>query len=196
MPATSAQAHKGIGPPVSARISEVLPEVGLSRGWSRTAGQLLTLGVGGWVGGRFEKNERKRGLRGCGRIGWSWGGWCSPQAVAREGADGGPGIALHSAGEGARWRFKPRAAAHATFCRQPCEADPVRLQRLGEHLTHACSEGWARRGVSIYLPPTLERSPPAPPSTWAHQAPYLGAHARAGDRPREWETCPTTPGSG
>lgn len=87
-----------------------------------------------------------------------------PQAVAREGTDGGPGIALHSAGEGARWRFEPRAAAHATFCRQPCEADPVLLQSLGEHLTHAWEHVHVlvtvhvRGGLAQQLPEAAELS--------------------------------------
>lgn len=105
--------------------------------------------------------------------------------MAREGANCGPGIALHRAGEGARWRFEPRAAAHATFCRQPCEANPVRLQRFGEHLTDACLERWAQRGVSIDLPSTPERSSaPRPgsikPRTWEHMHVLVTIHVRGG----------------
>jgi hypothetical protein len=73
---------------------------------------------------------------------------CSPQPVTGEGAHGGSCITLHCAGERARWGFQPRAAAHAVLQRQPSEAHPVSLQRLGEHLAHACRRTGLRGGAS------------------------------------------------
>lgn len=67
------------------------------------------------------------------------------------------------------------------------------LQRLCEHLAHACGRGAVREE---------HLSPPASTShrTWAHRplpgTTNLGARAHAGARPRGWVSCPVIPGSG